>query len=205
MVIRKCNKCNQLKSLDDFYKDKRGLYQYLCKDCSRKKVAEWSKKNKERKAKINHQSREKHLEKVQEYYKLKARELRAENPEVFRERVRKSYWKNPQSKLEKTRQWRQENPVKVNYYNHKYREMKDSNGGIFTLDEWFSLCSLYEFKCICCGKQLSFRESSPDHVIPVSLGGLNLIENIQPLCRSCNSRKRANFWDFRIHVFDSIK
>ena len=161
----------------------------------------WARNNKERKREINRRSREKHLEKVQEYYKLKMRELRAENSNVFRERVRKNYWKNPSIPLERTRQWRQANPKKVNYYNQKYREMLNLNGGTFTFEEWMTLCELYDFRCLCCGKQMKL---TPDHVIPVVHNGLNDIENIQPLCKSCNSRKHSKMIDFRVHVFVSL-
>jgi 5-methylcytosine-specific restriction endonuclease McrA len=36
-----------------------------------------------------------------------------------------------------------------------------------------------------------------DHVVPLKHGGLNTIENIQPLCGSCNSRKHLKHIDYR--------
>jgi len=48
--------------------------------------------------------------------------------------------------------------------------------------------------CLCCG---SLKKIALDHVIPVSKGGENSIDNLQPLCRSCNSRKSDKIIDYR--------
>ncbi len=162
----------------------------------------WAKNNRDRKREINKRSYEKHFEQNREKRRLKSEKFREENSELQRERVRKSYRKNPLPQLERTKRWRQANPKRVNYYNQKYREMRDLNGGTFTFKEWMSLCGLYDFRCLCCGKQTKL---TPDHVIPVIHNGLNNIENIQPLCRSCNSQKNSKCWDFRMHEFVSLR
>lgn len=51
------------------------------------------------------------------------------------------------------------------------------------------------YKCLCCGS--SKDELSIDHIIPESEGGTKKMDNLQTLCRRCNSDKSNNTIDFR--------
>ena len=48
--------------------------------------------------------------------------------------------------------------------------------------------------CLCCGSE---KDITIDHIVPVFKDGENSIDNLQPLCRSCNSRKSTNEIDYR--------
>lgn len=69
------------------------------------------------------------------------------------------------------------------------------NGGHHTARQWKALCRRYGNRCLACRRQ--GVALTKDHIRPVSLGGTDDISNIQPLCRSCNSRKGAQHIDYR--------
>lgn len=151
-------------------------------------------------------------EKSRAYRRVFTREWREKNPEKVKESDKKQHHKisnTPELRAKYTkyererRHERQKNDpafhehlmdlAKRGY--HKRRARLAGNGGSYTRSEWRRLCDYYEHRCVCCGGK--FQSLTVDHVIPLSKGGTNYIQNIQPLCRSCNSRKHDKDIDYR--------
>lgn len=124
-----------------------------------------------------------------------------EHREVILERAKKwnkeHYQKHPRTKKSRKlydAKYRLKNLEKRKLYNHAWRAKKKETGKI-TEREWLDLLDKYGRKCLCCG---ATENIELDHVVPLSKGGCNTINNAQPLCKSCNSRKKNTIKDYRI-------
>jgi 5-methylcytosine-specific restriction endonuclease McrA len=85
--------------------------------------------------------------------------------------------------------------IKHTVNNHRTRAKAFGLTEHFTFDEWVALCARHGNKCLKCGEY--FDLLSPDHIIPLSAGGTNTIDNIQCLCWRCNIGKGVNVIDYR--------
>jgi 5-methylcytosine-specific restriction endonuclease McrA len=101
---------------------------------------------------------------------------------------------NPGRKAKRIAAWAKSHPEAIKVKFNKHRAKMLGNGGSFTVCEWESLCKKYNYRCLDCGKR---KKLEADHIIPVSKGGTSNIDNIQPLCRTCNARKGTKTTDFR--------
>lgn len=59
------------------------------------------------------------------------------------------------------------------------------------------LRALYGRTCLACGRREPHIRLTVDHVIPLSWGGTNALDNLQPLCSECNLDKGAQTIDYR--------
>ncbi len=66
--------------------------------------------------------------------------------------------------------------------------------GTHTKIEWENMKSFFN-ECLMCGNNDNLVK---DHIKPIYQGGSDSIDNIQPLCRSCNASKGSDSTDLRI-------
>lgn len=65
------------------------------------------------------------------------------------------------------------------------------NGGSHSSGEWHNLKAQYNWRCPSCKREEPEIKLTKDHIRPVSRGGSDNIENIQPLCEMCNVNKNT--------------
>lgn len=172
-----CRDCNEAKDTSLFYKNstyKTG-FSSRCKECTKR----W------------------------------AKEYRLSNIEAAKKRRKDAYWRNRADNIRKAVAWNRDNKEKriviknnwrsrnrelTNHLTKKYQARRKGAVGSHSLEEWLDLCRNSDNRCLCCGRK---GKLTKDHIIPLSRGGSDYINNIQPLCVSCNSskgnRSSANF------------
>lgn len=95
-------------------------------------------------------------------------------------------WRGGVSSTESHRRWKKKNPSRLAHLKSRYYARRKNAEGSHSYEEWKELCIAFDWLCAYCKKAYKLTK---DHIIPLSKGGTDYISNIQPLCRSCNSKK----------------
>lgn len=120
------------------------------------------------------------------------KEYRKKYPEKVRElqrKYRKANWNLYLREYHNAwkRKWGKTSKGRIAYQLKGYRRrslFKDI--GTHTKAEWVAVIKKYKGRCAICEKK---KKLTKDHVKPLTKGGRNTIDNIQPLCLPCNARK----------------
>jgi 5-methylcytosine-specific restriction endonuclease McrA len=67
--------------------------------------------------------------------------------------------------------------------------------GTHTEDDWEQLLCHFNYRCVKCG---CYPEGRPckDHIVPICDGGSDGLDNLQPMCRECNTGKRSDTFNW---------
>ena len=214
-----CAVCEQVKCYGAFNRSSRDGLQSRCRACQseygraytpthREQINEtrrtWRLNNAERDREYN----EAYYSSNREEYAERARTWRQNNRERSQEAVRAYREKHPEADkryyeanrdkhYERVKSYRQRNPVQYAIYAANRLAHKKDIGGSVTPAQWEELKAYYDYTCLCCGRREPDIALTMDHVIPIAKGGINTIENIQPLCGPCNSSKGTKIIDYR--------
>lgn len=101
-------------------------------------------------------------------------------------------WQGGVSLTEAHRRWKKKNPQRMAHLKARRYARERGAEGSHTVEEWNALKDSNQNKCAICGEE---KPLTKDHKVPLSGGGTDYIDNIQPLCRNCNSKK----WKFNIY------
>lgn len=186
-----CPGCESIVCQSNFHRTKRradGLQSY-CKECLRVKKAAWYQNNPT--------YSKAHYEANRERYREQHKAWQQNNPERLRTYRRAYEEANFERYREQRRFWERTHPEYRAVRKAKRRAREKNAGGSFTLEQWKMLKAHYKWTCLRCGKREPEITLSADHVVPVSKGGTSDIDNIQPLCLSCNKSKGAKIIDYR--------
>lgn len=85
--------------------------------------------------------------------------------------------------------WWRLNPGKNAIYEQNRRARLKANGGILSFDIVEKLMKAQNGLCVYCACDLTNVTPQIDHILPLALGGMNSDNNVQLLCRPCNSKK----------------
>ncbi len=151
---------------------------------------DWYEENKEEYKAKTKQWAQDNKEKVRQYSK----EWRERNPEKAKQLCQDWYERNKEHYQEQKRKHRQENKEQIRQYGRQRRARKAGAKGSHTYKEWEAKLEEFHHLCAYCSGQLnalSSKDITEDHIIPLTRGGSDYIENIVPACRSCNSKKHG--------------
>jgi len=170
------------------------IYRESHKEECLRRANEWRKNNPDKRRAI-----------IRRYYEKK---LKAD-PEWGNKRAKMYRDRNPEKAREHLREYRRERPVWTRLQKYK-RRVRCGDGqvdkGHLNKDfekQVIDKLKKQDYKCIYC--KVDIKECfSIDHIVPLAKGGSNNIENIDLVCKSCNTRKGTRSKERMLEIMGSI-
>lgn len=186
-----CPACKIPLPTDSFYKTSRKIgdgFGGYCKACTKNSVIAWQKANPEKLKATQVRTAKKRSELYKAGLILPAR--------TERKKARDAQWcaDNPEKVAEYQKRYRQNKRGRdLNYYraesalsSGRARAKKKNTPSDMGMEDWDLLRKVFP-GCAYCGSTPKLVDL--DHVVPIHRGGYNVVGNIVPTCRICNSHK----------------
>lgn len=171
METKKCIRCEEIKTVDNFSISKQGYYHSYCRSCS---------------SILFKQYREKNKDKLRE----KQKEYQEKNKEVLLKKWSKYHLKNKEKRNRQTKEYFQTEKGKCVCKNGNQNRRKHINNSDVTTSQLLELNKNAKV-CYWCNKSLKGKKIHIDHYIPLSKGGKHTISNLVVSCSSCNLSKHT--------------
>ncbi len=213
--MKKCNKCCEVKPLDEFgnHKGNKDGKMYTCKACKKAArptdhnahVLAWRAERIDRDIPY-HQNPHIKRQKAEYRKRPEAQEIIRRSKAKYRNRPEikerhKQYAASPHQRARRLEYSRSEHAkearlkrhladtsVRVRYTNKRRAILANAPSDAWKASEVHSEAN---GKCLYCGISVTLNEMHADHYIPLAKGGSNLRENIVCSCASCNLSKGA--------------
>ena len=174
---RCCCICKTIKSIQDFPQVRKDSIQrkYRCRDCDNKKSRNYYLRNKNK----------------------------------VKNRIKLYHLKHPELRAKITSNWRKNNPKKwkevqrIINFNAKSKR-RHIYQRISSLD-WVKMKKKYSYICPACLRKEPEIILTIDHIKAITKGGDGNIQNLQPLCQSCNSKKYTKTIKYEIPNIKTTK
>lgn len=196
-----CKQCKKTKPVEEFYRSKntKSGYRGKCKSCTNEDNNSWYAENIDtRRETIKAWDKANSDQRNAYFQEYRARE---ENKARAKEHSDAWYLANRDKALARQKQARLDNPEyersRTVAKGQRRRARILQSGGNLPANAVLIIKECYGDQCLRCDK----KEITLDHVVPLIKGGRNALENLQPLCKSCNSWKHDKTIDFRPFVF----
>jgi 5-methylcytosine-specific restriction endonuclease McrA len=175
--MKTCTKCGvSFPATVEFFYSHRGGLHPRCKGCVREQVGAYRKTNPEKALAVTAKWRKEHPERVLAH---KAR-YRVSHRDFIHGRY-SAY----------TKLYYQEHRERYFAHARNRRARELGASGVYTTEDMRRQYAAQQGRCFWCDIEIAFSDSSPDHLIPLIMGGSNGPENIVCSCWPCNRRKGA--------------
>lgn len=180
--MKTCASCERRLPHSEFHQNRcrhDGLSTY-CKDCEGKRGRAHYRENKG-----------KYLTRVAAYRQTRKDWLKNYGKEWARNHSAQRYASH--------KKWMRAHPENSKQHLANQRANRRGAPGKVTSEQWDSIKKKFGYRCPSCGLGEPAISLQRDHIIPIRLGGANTVDNLQPLCSRCNSRKHCAVVRFSPH------